>query len=165
MTATKVDDSELLYRSVRADDGEFTYIEGKLVFTANAFRDRSQKPSVDRSSLRPNPVDARMSPTDGIATLITEDVRAIATVRFEQKEPGKQERKNLVYGVDVVHRPLTNPPAPKDNPAHCQVECNPEITNNHARKLKEALAILATNAGWTVEPTTSEASATKTGVV
>ena len=151
MTTTQVDDSELLYRAVRKDADEYRLeADGRLRFTANAFKDQFCKPSVDRSSLRVDPRDTRFSTSDGVTSLVTEDVRAIGSVAVRSSD-GKEVK--LVYRVDVQHRPITKSETePRDNPAHCQIECDPEIKNTHFKKLKEALALLATQRGWVVEP-------------
>lgn len=151
MTITHVDDSELLYRAIRAGTDEYRLeADGRLRFTANAFKDSFCKPSVDRSSLRMEPRDTRFNSSDGVASLITKDVRAIGSVSV--RSPDGKEVK-LVYSVDVHHRPIAkSDEEPRENPAHCQIECAPEIKNTHFKKLKEALALLATERGWVVEP-------------
>lgn len=151
MTATHVDDSEVLYRAVRADADEYRMeADGRPRFTANAFKDPFCKPSVDRNSLRPEPRDTRFRSSDGVTSLVSKDVRAIGSV-FVMSPDGKEVR--LVYRVDVLHRPVVKSDTePRDNPAHCQIECDPAIKNTHFKRLKEALALLATERGWVVEP-------------
>ncbi len=150
MIVTPVEDDELLFRAVRADDGEFTIEQGTLRFTANAFRDKGQKPSVDRSKHRSDPRDTRFSQSDGITSIVTRDVRDLASGPINPTAP---KENHATYEVDVIHRPLKkSDTVPKDNPAHCQIECNPEIVSKHFKKLKEALAHLATKQGWVVEP-------------
>ena len=151
MTVTYVDDVEVLYRAVRANADEYRLeTDGRLRFTANAFKDSLCKPSVDRSNLRNDPRDTRFSPSDGVTSLITKDVRAIGTVLVMNPD-GRTVKQ--VYRVDALHRPVIKSEAePRDNPAHCQIECDPEIRNTHFKKLKEALALLATQRGWIVEP-------------
>jgi hypothetical protein len=147
MTVTRVEDSELLYRAVRANSGEYRFDEGVLRFTATAFNDVECRPSVDRSSMRVDPRDTRFSPTDGITSLVTRDVRAISAVSVNSPE-GK-----ITYRVDVQHRPITKSDLDsRENPAHCQVECDPEIRRTHSKRLKESLAFLATKRGWTISP-------------
>jgi hypothetical protein len=147
MTVTRVDDAELLYRAIRANADEYR-LEGEAVrFSINAFNDPENKPSVDRSSIRTTPADARFSATDGVAAVQAEEVRAIASVRVQHPDGAIQ------YRVDVRHCPVYKCESePRDNPAHCKVECAPEITRSHYRKLKEALALLASRRGWIVPP-------------
>lgn len=149
MIVTRVEDCEVLYRAVRADCNEYRIEEdGTLRFTVNAFNDSGNKPSVDRSSMRPDPRDTRLNASDGVTAVVTSDVRNIGPVSVEAPD-GK-----VSYAVDVQHRPLAKSETqPKENIAHCQIECDPEIKRSHFKKIKEALAILATKRGWTVEPT------------
>lgn len=147
ITATHVEDGELLYRAVRTNSDEYRIEDGILRFTATAFNDVECKPSVDRSAMRADPRDTRFSPTDGITSIVARDVRAIAAVSVNSPD-GK-----ITYRVDVQHRPITESDInPRDNPAHCQIECDPEIRRTHYKKLKEALAYLATKRGWTIAP-------------
>lgn len=149
MSATLVADLESVYRSIRYDAGEYAYIDGQLVFSQSAFNDRELKPSVDRSSLRPDPIDAKQSPSDGITQLKVADVRTRCKINIVD-EKGKPTDE---YAVDVIHRPLKSPPEKTENLAHCQIECNPIITSpSRFRRLKEALAALATQHGFLIEP-------------
>ncbi len=146
MVTTIVDDAEDLYRSIRADD--YSYQDGKLFFSSTAFDDREMKPSVDRSSMRGNPADARIGPTDGIAKLLTADVRNSCKVPIIKNGLAVGE-----YAVDAVHRPIENDPQEADNLAHCQIECNPLIeSDTRFKKLKAALANLANKHGFIVPP-------------
>jgi|ERR1700686_4928588 hypothetical protein len=70
MDATIVDDAEALYRSIRANSDEYSYQNGTLFFSSAAFDDRDMTPSVDRSSIRTDPADARRNPTDGVAKIL-----------------------------------------------------------------------------------------------
>ncbi len=151
MEATPVHDIEDLYRAIRADRGEFTVTaDGQLKFSASAFNDRDRTPSVDRSSIRTEPRDTRINATDGVTVVRAAQVRSIRTIRID---PGKKN-DDRVYQVDAIHRPLPDDDDPAENPAHCQIECCPSIaTDNHYRKLKEALALLANTRGFIVNPT------------
>lgn len=149
MVATQVENSESVYRSIRHDAGEYTVVKGKVVFSHSAFNDKEHKPSVDRSTLRQDPKDARQSVSDGIAKLEVADVRT----RCKLDIVDGKGRSTGQYAVDVVHRPLESPPEPKENCAHCQIECSPSIANgSRFRRLKEALAALATQHGFLVKP-------------
>lgn len=150
MEATPVGDTEDLYRAIRADSGEYALSkEGQIKFSASAFNDRYRKPSVDRSSMRTEPRDTRIAATDGVAVVKTAEVRSIRTIRVD---PTKKTDERT-YQVDAVHRPLPNGNDPTQNPAHCQIECCPSIaSDNHFRKLKEALALLASTRGFAVVP-------------
>ncbi|AWL95742.1 hypothetical protein CIT37_29085 [Bradyrhizobium ottawaense] len=149
MDPTIVDDAEDLYRSIRANSDEYTYQDGKLYFSSTAFDDRHMRPSVDRSSIRTNPMDARKSPSDGITKVLAAAVRR--SCRVEIIENG-----NVVgsYAVDAIHRPIENEQDQVDNLAHCQIECNPTIANkSRFKKLKAGLANLANEQGFVVQPT------------
>jgi hypothetical protein len=147
MTPSIVDDAEDLYRSIRA--GDYSYQGGRLFFSSTAFDDREMKPSVDRSSMRTNPADARIGPTDGIAKVLTADVRNSCKVPIVKNGVVVGE-----YAVDAIHRPIENDPIEGDNPAHCQIECNPLIeSDSRFKKLKAALANLANKHGFVVSPT------------
>lgn len=57
------------------------------------------------------------------------------------------------YAVDAIHRPIENDPNQADNLAHCQIECNPIIESpSRFKKLKAALAALATRHGFVIPP-------------
>jgi len=150
MLATPVEDTEDLYRAIRADRGEFTLSrEGQIRFSASAFNDRGRKPSVDRSSIRTEPRDARITDTDGVTAVNTAKVRSIRTVRVD----ATRKTDDRTYQVDAVHRPLPDDEDPTENPAHCQIECCPSIaSDNHFKKLKEALALLANERGFVTIP-------------
>jgi hypothetical protein len=148
MDPTIVDDAEDLYRSIRADSDEYSYQDGRLFFSSSAFDDRDMTPSVDRSSIRTSPADARRSPSDGVAKVLTADVRNFCKVPiFENGKPIGD------HAVDAIHRPIENDPVEPDNLAHCQIECNPLIANgSRFKKLKAALASLANRHGFVVKP-------------
>ena len=149
MIVTRVEDEELLYRAVRADRDQFTAERGVLRITVNAFGDRVQKPSVDRSAYRPDPRETRFRKEDGVTSIVTREVRAIVNIPARPADPTNDSN----YAVDAIHRPIAKSvETPNGNPAHCQIECEPAITSNHYKKLKEALAFLATKRGWAVEP-------------
>jgi serine/threonine protein phosphatase PrpC len=149
MTPTLVEDSEFLFRSVRSGGDEYRYENGTLHISSQAFRDFGNKPSVDRNSLRSDPKDAKLTATDGVCQVLTQEVRAICHIR---QLPNEKDDKST-YGVDAIHRPReAKPPNINENKAHCQIECSPEIANTHFKKLKEALAKLANKYGWIVPP-------------
>jgi hypothetical protein len=101
MDASIIDDSEDLYRSVRADSNEYSYQSGKLLFSSTAFDDRSMKPSVDRSAIRTDPTEARRNPTDGIAKILTKDVRQCCSVPIIKNGTPVGD-----HAVDAIHHPL-----------------------------------------------------------
>lgn len=150
MDPTSVADDEWLYRAVRANSNEYRMTEDGLRFSASAFGDRARCPSVDRSSLRPNPADARLTDTNGITRVLTRDVRALGAFRVQPDNPNCA----LTYTVDVRHCPESIADGgDRDNPAHCQIESTPHMAiKNHYRKLSEALAQLANIQGWIVAP-------------
>jgi hypothetical protein len=145
---TLVGDGEVLYRSVRdiTDDGkaqEWTIVDGELKFSQSAFNDRNRQPSVDRAILRRSASESKHSPTDGITSLVARDVRRIRSVqRLTNKGKVAQD-----HTVDVTYVPLP------ENAAHAEVQCAPALTNDPTfRRLKEALANMASARGWTVVP-------------
>src|SRR6202030_4326465 len=112
---------EELYRSVRP--GEYKTIGGRVIISASAFNDRDRKPSVDRAWPNRDFKEIRKSPVDGITKVIAREVRNTSTVgAFDGK--GRKVRRHT---VDVMHRPIVNCPGEPDNPAHCQIECDPVI--------------------------------------
>src|SRR5689334_1763765 len=114
MDPTIVNDAEDLYRSIRKDAGEYSYQDGKLVFSSSAFDDRYMKPSVDRSSIRTVPEDARINATDGVTKVLTRDVRRSCKVPIIKNGVSIGE-----HAVDAIHRPIENDPNQADNLAHC----------------------------------------------
>ncbi|MDE0087190.1 MAG: hypothetical protein OXU23_15830 [Candidatus Poribacteria bacterium] len=144
-----VRDDEVLYRSVRGKYGEeYSFDNGKLEISSEAFRDRERKPSVDRAELKGcNPSLSKRSSTDGIVSLITADVRSIGTVKTKI-----QNADAIVHAVDVIYDPTP------ENPAHSKIVVSPEFfgSNNKQRNvfklLQLALAELAERNGWTLEP-------------
>ena len=130
-----VADGELLYRSVRLSD--VRQVDSVPRLSASAFNDRDRKASVDVASLRASPGESKKNPLDGVAVLLTSEVRAVdLTV---QKPPAS-------YVVDVWLRPEP------DNRAHAQIEPTPDLTGSRFDKLKEALVILASRRQWEVIP-------------
>lgn len=137
-----VRDDEELYRHVRKNAEEpdrYSYDDiGKVTIHSTAFFDPNRQPSVDRAELREfNPALSQIDETDGIVSLIAGNVRSIPIAD---------------HIVDVIYAPIL------DNPAHSQITITPEgtISNTKRRKafrtLRKALARLATENGWTLEP-------------
>ena len=150
MTPTFVEDEELLYRSVRANSDEYKVQDGKFLISSSAFADRNLRPSVDRSSMRERPEDARLNPTDGVTALITREVRAIRSVRVKPDDT----KATAVYEIDAKHDPKLETDTQPANLAHCMILCTPDVTKNHFnRRVKEALAFIANNHGFIVRPT------------
>jgi hypothetical protein len=149
MEPTYVKDDEDLYRAIRAGSAEYVIADGTLRFSASAFNDRECKPSVDRSAFRTQPCDARRSGDDGVTKVIARQVRSIRGIRTQPN----REHDVTTYDVDAVHRPLAADSSGENaNDAHCQIECRPGISATHGRKLKDALARLATGHGFVVKP-------------
>jgi hypothetical protein len=147
MNPLHVYDYEELYRSVRPD--EYKTVAGKVVISVSAFNDRERKPSVERSWPGREPQDVRNSPTYGVTKLIAAEVRGSSTVAIFDKKGNKTGQ----HAVDVLHRPIVDCPEEPDNPAHCQIECDPAIESDGSfKRLKEALAGLATRVGFIVGP-------------
>ena len=137
-----VRDDEELYRRVRKNSekpNRYSYDDtGEVTIHSTAFFDPNRQPSVDRAELREfNPTLSKKDKTDGIVSLIAGHVRAIP---IED------------HTVDVVYAPTS------DNSAHSQIIMTPEccISNSKQRRafrnLRRALARLATENGWTLEP-------------
>jgi hypothetical protein len=128
---------EVLHRSVRREWAVFR--GGKLTLTSQAFNDTGLKPSVDRAKMR-SAEESKRGPTDGICSLIADEVRGITTVLHQQSK--------MPYEVDVKWRPIL-----PENPAHAQIEVEPEFENKtRFNKLKDALCRLASERGWVIEP-------------
>lgn len=150
MDPTPVNDDEWLYRSVRANSAEYKRTPEGLKVSRSAFSARDNAPSVDRSSLRNNPADTRLNASDGIVRLLTRRVREIGNIRTNPNDINSDR----TYAVDAVHRPLSVANGDeRDNDAHCQIECTPDIAmDNHFKRLREALARIADEQGWVVPP-------------
>ncbi len=136
---------ELVFRAV-ADNPQLwgTDQAGGLRLSGSAFNDRNKEPSVDRESLLAlGAAQSRKSESDGVACLLTGEVRAIRTVvTLDAKQQPVRE-----HIVDVVHVPVT------DNAAHAVVRTDPLVSNDGAfRRLKEALCLLANTRGWAYLP-------------
>lgn len=144
-----VQDDEELYQSVRGklEYDEYSYNDAReLTIQPAAFRDRNREPSVDRAKLREfDPSLSKLSDTDGIVSLMTSDVRAIPV----------EDRTIEDHTIDVIYNPIS------ENPAHSQITMTPKkfisnISNSRQSKafksLQKALALLATENGWTLEP-------------
>jgi hypothetical protein len=145
---TIVQDAEELYRSIKSQSKAYTQVDGRTVFSSSAFDDRMLMPSVDRSALILNPRYSKKSPSDGVAKLIAREVRNSCKIVIDPKDPSAH------YAVDVIHRPIFSDPVDPENLAHCQIECAPAISSNSRfKKLKEALARLATRHGFIIAPT------------
>lgn len=88
------------------------------------------------------------SPSDGICPITAKQIRAINSVQhLISKKP---------YNVDVYPRPIAegNSEGLPANPAHAQIEVDPEFENkSRFIKLKDALCRLADENGWVIEPT------------
>lgn len=144
-----VRDDELLYRSVRSESEveEYFFDRGKLIIRPAAFNDKHKKPSVDRAELREfDPSLSKLNETDGIVSLIAGDIRAIKKVKT------KVEDGNVAHAVDVIYDPTP------ENSAHSQIIVAPEFFGTGSKqkstfkKLRVALATLATENGWTLAP-------------
>lgn len=145
---TCVDNEEALYRSVRPNSDEYHYDSGKLQITYRAFQDKNLRPSVDRAKLRLfNPESSKLGTSDGIVTLIAQEVRNIGEVTTRVSDV-----ENKKHAVDVIHRPEN------DNPSHSQIEVAPHFFGSSNKQdkafklLRISLARLATERGWTLEP-------------
>lgn len=138
MTDDLVRNEEILYRSIRREFATKDS-DGVWRFTSEAFRDPERKPSVDRARLQGHrPVASRRGPTDGVARLVTEDVRSINGV-IERTE----DRQEIPYRIDVIPDPILHDPELPDNPAHAKIVGDRPINNAAFKKLKQILSQLA----------------------
>ena len=131
-----VSDDEWLHRRVRL--GECKRVQPPKQVSSSAFNDTGKKPSVDRAALRPA-AQTKMEASDGVVRLLTEKVRGIG-IPIDAPNPPNFE-------VDVWSR------AEPENAAHAQIEPIPNMSSSRFYKLKEALARLAEQEDWVIEPT------------
>ena len=146
--ADKVEDKEILYRSVAKDC--FTLVDGKLKLTSTAFNDPAQQPSVDRAKLCGfNPAHVKKKPTDGVVSLVTISIRQIADV-IQNDNHGQPKP---AHEIDVIPDPIKDCPLRMDNPAHALIVAHPNFANDQVFKnLKKSLARIASQGGWLIEP-------------
>jgi len=145
----RVEDSEVLFRSVE-DGKNYAWIEGgQLKVSSQAFMDRNNKPSVDRARLvNDDPGRSQKSASDGILQLLTVEVRAEPVV--ENNQDGDPVANYLVK-VDPDPIPPGGPLP--ENPAHALISLTPNTENKKLfRKLRERLALLAMRRPWAVNP-------------
>jgi len=145
-----VTDDEKLYRRIPNNPKLYTVENGITRFSSQAFNDRKMEPSVDRAKLCNNdPTHTQHDSSDGVISLIAGDIRAIGTV--EQYD--KKGHLEYTHTIDVIPVPIKNQPPLPDNPAHASIIAEPEYRNEKTfRRLKQALARLATRRGWEIEP-------------
>ena len=145
MDKTPIADDEILYRRVPNDTTFYKVVDGKIQVSSQAFSDRNFRPSVDRAKLRENdPRHTQRKPSDGIVSVITQDVRAIHGLVQNDKEARS-------FTVDVEHAPIFNDPVEPDNPAHAEIHTIPMCDKKVFRKLIERLAQLAKARPWEME--------------
>lgn len=143
-----IENDEDLYRRVPNDPNMFPIVDGKIRFSTTVFNSPDHKPSVDRAKLRSSPSETKLTHTDGIISLLTSEVRAIS---IENRNVGASK----TYSVDVIPRPipLAILEGLPENKAHAQIETDPDLASgSRFKKLKEALALMASRNGWTVKP-------------
>jgi hypothetical protein len=146
-----VSDEEKLYRNVRGEGAdEFFYdpTTGRLKIESKAFLDQQKEPSVDRAKLKNfDPQKSRIGKEDGVVTIITQEVRQIGDV-----VTNNNEGKKVNHAVDV------NPDPISQNAAHARIVVVPRFFGSQSKKdkafrlLRIALARLASQRGWTLEP-------------
>jgi hypothetical protein len=158
---TRIDEAEELIRRVPADPNLYGTdpASGELRISSSAFNDPELKPSVDRRKMLAKLEDSKKTPTDGLVKLVTMDVRNIKTVEQFDKAGNKIPSDNpgqpfKIHPFDAIHRPVAEDPTrgTAENPAHSQIEATPELNSGRFKKLKEALARLATKNGWLISP-------------
>jgi hypothetical protein len=153
-----VSDDETLYRNVSGDPakGHFSRdADNRFVVSQSAFHDPEFKPSVDRAHLRENdPTRTRRAAGDGVCKLVALHVRGINP----QQVADLDQKGNVIQtrNVDVIPDavPAGNPRGLPENPAHALVITTPQIAKKVAAwgKVRTALAWIATQAGWAIEP-------------
>jgi hypothetical protein len=145
-----VDDDEQLYRRIQERIGDqlcYRVENGRISFSQAAFNDPAKSPSVDRAILKygADPHLSRKSVHDGIVSLQAAAIRRLGSTiqQFDSKGRPTAEK----YDVDVT-------PDPKlGNCSHALVIMSPATFGSGTfKRLKEGLARLADEAGWTVEP-------------
>ena len=154
MTQDNVSDKEELYRNVRgegADEYFYDPTTGHLIIESKAFLDRDTDPSVDPAQLKNfDPEQSRIRGKDGVVTLLTRKVRQIGDVVTNDGKGGK-----VNHAVDVLADPTPQ------NEAHARIVVKPKFFGSDGKKnkafrlLRIALARLATQRGWTLEPRNS----------
>jgi len=149
----QVTDDEHLFRRVRGSvAGQTCYqtVGNRVLFSQSAFNDPDKEPSADRAGLRANPELSRFVPEDGIVTLGVDQVRKIGPIDklTERGKPAKDSQgRKIGYTVDVVPKPRWG------NCPHALIVMVPGAAGAGAfKRLKEALARLASDAGWTIQP-------------
>lgn len=145
----RIGDGESLYR--RASKACIVYEGDGERISSTAFNDRGSKPSVDRAALRNSPEETKVAATDGIIEMTAADVRGIRDVRVTTPDTDPP----TYYAVDVQPRPIEEDPANgiAANPAHAQIEASPHPNpDSRFKKIKEALAFIATQRGWLIRP-------------
>lgn len=150
MLIIPVEDDEVLYRRVPCKAGLYVVNPDKTIRVSSAaFSDPRFRPSVNRARMCENdPRETQKEPTDGVVSVVTQDVRAIDTV-VQNDSDGKPIR---TFCVDVEHVPIFNHPELPDNPAHAEIYLIPQVSNKTVfRRLCERLAQLANARPWEIE--------------
>ncbi len=148
MTAA-VGDDEQLFRRVRDRVGDqlcCQVIDGRIVFQHAAFNDPKKTPSVDRAVLKCgfDPQLSRLSECDGIVALEAAQIRRLGPISKLDERAKPTEDK---YEVNVTADPILG------NCSHALVVMSPSKPSSGSfKRLKEGLARLATESGWTIEP-------------
>jgi len=148
-----LEDEEIVYRRIRVEWARVND-DGRWVLTSQAFNDQGWKPSVDRKILRAAPADSQMEPTDGIAQLLTAEVRATTGLIHNPEKPLADQ---VTYKLDVIARPIppNNPEGLAENLSHAQIESDPTVASrSRFDRVKEALSRLAMNRDWVIPPST-----------
>lgn len=146
----KLPDEETVYRSILDNHSHYSFNkDGSLRISSQAFADRNKKPSVDIASKKNfHPSLSKLNSTDGIIDFYCSEIRN-RVGKLEQSD--NKGKVSFYYLIDIIPRPL------EDNPAHAQIEPNPEYqSKSRFRKVQESLARLATEVvqtrGWAIEP-------------
>ena len=152
-----VKDTESLYRRVKnkGDAIEYGYdSNGNLEIYPDAFNDGKKRISVYRASkISCNPENARVNNIEGIVCIAANDIFFIDNVVT------KLDNQSIHHKVKIKYKPSETP---INGVAHSLIIVEPCFTGNKGQKkaaflkLKEMLAIIATNNGWALPPPDSE---------
>jgi hypothetical protein len=144
MPVDVVAEDEVLYRRIpQSKDLYAKQANGTIKVSSQAFSDRAYRPSVDRANLCDhNPRHTQLAPSDAVVSLVTHDVRSIDTIERNDQHGNPIQS----FRVDVESVPMP------ENRAHAEICTLPECDQKTFRRLREALALLANQREWEIEP-------------
>lgn len=141
-----VQDNDEVYRCIFPNNEEkglvfYSYNNNTPRFSSASFNDKCSEPSVDIAPLcNFDPSKTIKCKGSGVITLLVEDIRT-------EKVNILSDKKEIEYLLDVKHTPSSK------NKAHGSILPNPQYkSKRHFKKIKERLAYIANQNGWTIEP-------------